>query len=269
MKLNILTTTALLALAGTALTQSAKAQFTSNFAGTANVGDLILSFADNTTSDNGNTTNYEVDLGNFSQYQTATSTIPIVNIASDLNSIYSSSNPLTNPNIAFSLLGYTDVSTTNNSLLIGIANPSAPNGAQADSVVGNAEGAVEPIYSPGTAPSNLPTDGTAKGSFIVPTVNGSSYNTAAPNVGFPTAISLTAAGAPDIYLEQITHANSTKNTVVGGDNVDTTGYFTVTSGGEVEYVVASAAPEPSTYALMALGAGFLVWQLRRKSVSSL
>jgi len=281
MKLNLLTTAALLAIVGTTMTPSAKAQFTANVGGAANSEDLILSFADNTSTDNGSTTNYEVDLGSADKYLIATSTINIANISSDLSSIYSSSSFFTNPNLSISILGdnegVTDSSAgfniTNKSIFVSLSNPANPYSAQSNGTLNSDYTAADQIYKPNASGLNTPTDGAAAGSFLVPTANSASFFTINSTDGLNTQSSaaFTSAGvAPELYLETLVHGAGSKTTTLGSTDIDTTGYFTVTSGGEVQYVVASAAaPEPSTYALMVLGGARFFWHIRRKSVSSL
>ncbi len=280
MKLNLLTTTAFLAIAAAASMHSAKAQFTTtNSGGAANSEDLILSFADNTSGDNGATTNYEFDLGSADTYLNATSTIQIGNILTDLNATYS--NFFTNPNLSISILGdnnsgATDSSSglniTNGSIFVSLNNPLNPYPAQSNSTMNGDFTAVNQIYSPNSASSNLPTNGAAAGSFKVPTANSASFSSlnAVDGLNTQTSASFSTSGAPDLYLETLIHGAGNKSTTTGSAFVDTTGFFTVTSSGEVEYEVGAAAtPEPSTNALMLLGAGILFWHVRRKSVSSL
>ena len=281
MKLNILSTAAALALAGVALSQSAKAQFVAgNVAGSANDEDLILSFFDNNSSDNGSGTDYELDLGNVDRYLNATSTISVANVNTDLSGLYSTGTYSTNTNLGISILGVygsPDGSTsdtnvtpaiTPTSVFVSLKSPLAPYPAGTTTTIGAKYTEVSPIYTPGAVTgANAPTDGSTTGSFLVPVANGSSFKLVSANDGFGTANSSATFGlvAPQLYLEELLN-NGGKGATAGTAVVDSSGYFTVTSGGEVEFVVA-ATPEPSTYALMLLGGAFLFWILRRKNAS--
>ena len=91
MKMNKFITTVALVLASVTLIQgTAKAQ-------SASPGDLILGFQTGSSSDTGNSTNVEVDLGQYSLYTAAAMTDAgtIINLSSDLSvsdlSVYGSS----------------------------------------------------------------------------------------------------------------------------------------------------------------------------------
>jgi hypothetical protein len=272
MKLNILTTAALLAIAGTALTQSAKAQFSStNPNGNGSNEDLILSFSQGTNSAN----DYELDLGNADKYLDATSTISIANVLSDLNS-FDANGFDTDAGLSLNITGVYIGSaadtgapgyTINNDTLFGAVGSSTSKIAGiSPATQGTDAGFADDIYSPGGTTNNPATDGSAAGSFFVPTANVASYQTLKTKDGVGNSVAFSANGSPDLYLDVLTHGSGF---TAGASTVDGNGFFTVTSGGEVEYVVPAASPEPSTYALMALGAGLLFWQIRRKSVASL
>jgi hypothetical protein len=68
----------------------------------------------------------------------------------------------------------------------------------------------------------------------------------------------------DLYELTPTNADVTKATALLGD-------FTLSSGGVLTFAanVPATVPEPSSYALMGLGAAFLLWRLRRKASSVL
>src|ERR1700683_458506 len=175
MKLNILTTAALLAMAGALMTQSAKAQFNatqgSGVTGTGNSEDLILSFTDPVGTDTGTATNYELDLGQYSTFANATSTINIANIASDLGLVYgTSTNFFSNANLQVGILGVNNSGATSNSLpnttlLVSDASTTPYTGIKG-STAGQDATAAGKIYTPGLDTTNVPTDGSP--------VNGSS-----------------------------------------------------------------------------------------------
>jgi hypothetical protein len=279
MKLNILTTAAVLALTGTVMTQSAKAQFVStNNGGAANSSDLILSFEDNQVgnsasgipADQGSSTNYELDLGSVDQYLGATSNINIANISADLTSVYGSGF-FTNSNLVLGILGVNNsgaADATNgalsNTIYVSLTNPLVPFPAESKSVEGGRAGTVGNLYSP-NAGSPAPTDGATAGSFEVSTANPSGFFNINSTDGFGSGstTTFTAAGiAPQLSLETLYYASAGGSGSKLGSSAVDNGYFTVSSGGEVEFI--AATPEPSTYALM-----FLFWQIRRKSVSNL
>jgi hypothetical protein len=267
MKLNLVTTAALLAVTGALMTQSAKAQFAGNS------GDLILSFADNVGTDTGATMNYEIDLGQFSTYTGASSTINIANIATDLTSVYGSS-WYSNADLQLGIVG-----VVNNGALGGVKNDTvfvsdtstSPYAAKSGSALGNPVSAAGVLYNPASG-TPAPTNGSTANSYEVPTSNGASFTTklSAFSADAPNLETTFGLGtAPTLYLDTLQPGAT--SFVTGTSAIAANGHFDITSGGEVQYDVPGVAvPEPSTYGLMMLGGALLFfWQARRKSVSRL
>jgi len=261
MKINLLTTAAAIAFASALAAQPAKAQFTAG--GAANNGDIILSFYLS-----GNSTDFEVDLGQFSIYDSAASTINIENIATDLSNDYGS-NWFSNGSLTFNLVGsvpaaggVTDISKGDSLLVSTTSTTAYPDTDK--SALGPDVTKAQLLYDPADGSGTAPTDGSSANSYAVPISNGSSYSTLSGQIGY-TAISTNfGSGTPSLYLDLLQPGAGNTGT---GTSTELPGTFQISSTGEVSYVLA-AAPEPSTYALMILGgAALFFWNARRKSVS--
>jgi len=195
MKLNILTTAAILAITGAFMTQSAKAQFTSSNG--APTGDLILGFSSTGT---GSTTNYEIDLGQFTLY-TGNSQINIANVATDLSSVYGS-NWDTSGTLSFAIVGAVVGTTIDNvktgSVLVTDSSTTAL-AAASNTSLGTDSGKATTIYTPLADLSNVPVAGSAANSEKVAAdgATGHSLSEVLSTDGFSTLIPVTG----NIYLD--------------------------------------------------------------------
>lgn len=265
MKLNHLTTTlAIVAIAGAAMTQSAKAQFTSGPSNTATSGDLILSFDDPSES----TTDFEVDLGQFTLY-TGSSQINIVNIASDLSAVYGSG-WYSDSNLSFGILGYNNTGNVvggdkNDTNFVSVSGSAF--GATTGSNLTNRIATIGKISTPLLDLTNVPTDGTAANSFRVSTASGYSYDAIQKLDGYGTGseVSFNGSTNPSVLLDTLQPGSTAFAT---GTSVLSSAGFSISSAGEVIYD-AQVAPEPSTYALVIGGLLLLVVLKRRQAVAKL
>jgi hypothetical protein len=277
MKLNTLTKTALLVIAGALTIQSAKAQFNPSVAGddgAAVSGDLVLNFTDDGTTD------YELDLGQFSTYTMALHTIDIANIASDLGTLYGSGSFTTAFDSSSLVVGIVGINNSG-STVDGVKNSSVfasdtslvPYAGETSSTLGGPVSDIAAEYNPAKDTTNPPTDGTptgGDGAYEVPAANLYGYDKTLSKISsnYPRLDENLDGTAPKLYLDTLQPGAS--SFVAGTSTEDLNGYFTITSAGEVEFDVPSlSTPEPSTYALMILGGALLAcWQLRRKATSS-
>ena len=276
MKLNILSTTALLAMAAVLTAQSAKAQFTSGpNPGDAASADLILSFNDAGDGTTAAAVDFEVDLGQLSNFS-STSNLDITSVSADLGVDYTTSF-FTDKNIQIGIVGTNNSGGTldgvsDTSMLV--SNPSSTAfSAKGGNLLGTDSTKAGVIYTPLGDLTNVPTPGLASMSYNVKTASKDSYKQVAGADGFPLSATTTTFGqtgdaAPKLYLD-LEQPDADDDSGVGSDTA-LAGYFDITSAGVVQYIVPSTnVPEPSTYALMVLGGALLAWQLRRKSTSSL
>jgi len=251
MKLNLLTTAALLAMAGALMSQPAKAQYSGN------PNDLIVSFTD------GGSTDYQIDIGQASTYTGASSSINIVNVATDLTAVFGS-NWDTNSSLVFSIEGVSSTGTNKYTVYVS-DNSLTPYAAQGGSTLSTQNTDIPLLYTPGNDLGNPPTDGSAANSYKVSDASGYSFDSYASTGGSTYSANFEASvTSPTLYMDIL---NSTTRSA-GTSSELSNGHFDITSGGEIQFTGASV-PEPSTYALMILGGALLfVWQARRKSVSS-
>jgi hypothetical protein len=258
MKLNLVTTAALLATAGALMTQPAKAQFVGLS------GDLILSFSDSVGADTGSGTNYEIDLGQVSLYKNATSTINITNIDTDLKSVYGNGF-FSNGNLTFQLSGEQVTSGTVEQVYLSTPSTTPFAGTGTTNLSGT-ESAAASLYTPALDTSaNAPVVGSTVGSYKVPTANLYSWSSQsapiltsyAPSTTFGQAGGVDPTLKLDIF-QTTSHSAGTSSLL--------SGVFDISSSGEVSYDLI-AAPEPSSYAMMLIGGVVLMGLIRRKSSS--
>lgn len=287
---------ALLALVGTALLSSTAK------AGTYTAGDLLLGF---TNSSVGSV--YVLDLGSAITYRNATSNIlNITNIGTDLSNVFGST-WYDNSSLYFGVVGVRSTTSGANgdpskttylsasrpsvgtqSAVWGQGNPytSGAMGTAGSQVVGMETSFSTALAS--TTASNTNAAIMAKGTttwdhYNPPTTGSQSFglysavgaNTAGIEQTFAAGSYGTFAGigavegAVDLYrlLATTTGATADGKGVIGTAGVGTyEGTFTLDQSGNVSF---AAVPEPSTYAMLAMGAGFLAILWRKRSQSAL
>jgi len=274
MKPNKITSAALALALAAVLGTSAHAQ-------TYNTGDVLLGF-----EQSGSANDYEVDLGAFTQFADATSPVTLQLSVTDLNTAFGSS---------WSSNSQTDL------VQWGVIGSGQLHGNT--TVNGTALNADTLFYTvgevtPGTQ-STAPTEHstTVQGTVVSQIVNattGSGGFTSGTLTGNGTLQAIIqSASATDSYAYEISSKSNFEigssiqqpgsgtgqgptdsvldlyqlNPVNGG-TATYLGDFSLNSGGVLTFDPA-AVPEPSTYALMGIGAMFLIWRLRRKAASVL
>jgi hypothetical protein len=231
----------LLAIVALGLVSHAQAQLTNSTA-----GDTFLGFEDTTLNKN-----LVVDLGNGANLNTFTS----LNLATDLAAVFGS-NWATNVNLQYGLFGINTTKTTIwSSVVSGAAAP-----------VKKTSGALATTYAHYTAlQGNFNTD-VANGQLLT---QGVQMNVGTgSDTGFATWTGNTpTAGGTSAFAVY----NQTLETGVGGSldiyavtssSQTLLNTFTLKNTGVISSL--SAVPEPSTYALMGLGALMLVGLVRRR-----
>jgi hypothetical protein len=289
---------ALLSLTGVALlTVAAHAQTT------ISTGDLILGVEDQ----NGKVSNdYEVDIGNISTFlsydrsNAAGTVINVANLNADLTATFNestyetpgtySTNPALNQvDIAFGIFGTSGNNTAlnqtgyaNNTLFL--SNPEATPGTIGSNLspdTGSSNGAPyleSQIASAETGPafsgfSGEPETGSGLDATSVSAAGSNSFSSREGGSAFETGFNDLNDFSGNLSGSNVagpTGAVSDLDVILPTNNSTATaiGAFEFTSGGELEFITVAAAPEPSTYALMFVGAALLAWQLRRRSFNS-
>jgi hypothetical protein len=270
---------ALLALAGTTLLTSAAhaAYYQDGGIGqtaSAPANDLILSFYDSAVS-----TDLQVDLGNISTFTGATPTYVPINISADLSHVFGSTY-YTNAAISFGIEGTQGHLTGTfpaNTLFISDAGSTAF-AAGGQNSQASAAGDIGDLYTPDANGGS--TAGFNASAAYLPTSDGGSYaKQFAGNNVFQTGLTGTTASfgnvtPPSLNLDElITHSGTSANSkaatgttsLLNIAGVDES--FTIDAAGDVLFGLPSSnAPEPSTYALMLIGALAVLGQIiRRKS----
>ena len=250
----LILTVALTLIGATAFVTSASAQAVA-------FGDLALNFrlANNTASND-----LEVDLGNFNFSQSQASVAGFAAGAADLSAAFTSSWASNGSNLVFSLAETDDVST----LYIGNPGNAATINKINDPASGGNMGQVANLYEEF---NGTPTGTADTATVISPAGDPNSYTDVLLNVnkdygsqpfssdyGFATynmEQSYSSLGS-SITIYKQTSGTSASSTVLGT--------FTLEGNGTLAYQAGvGAAPEPSTYALMALGGLMLLFVRRR------
>jgi len=267
MKMNkLITTAAVLAFATVALAGAAKAQSFQN-------GDLLLDFRVTDGTGTGATKDLEIDLGAPSQFSfTTTHTVSNLLVA-DLTSTYGA-NWATRGDLAWSV-----VSANAAGDMYLTFSPSVENSINSSNPAGGATngGAITGIYSESNGVA-----ATGNGAFVVTTSSGdgSSYTDTLTNVNHdhgPTTYSTDYGFAP-FSTEALTSSSGSVLDIYeqtpsarGGVLATSTnlGDFSISGAGVLSFTPDSAevVPEPSTYALLGLGALALVL-MRRRTIKS-
>jgi hypothetical protein len=272
MKIKNLIMTTVLALAGAALIEtSASAQVITS------TGDLVLGFQITDNAGTGATTDLEVDLGAYSNFTTLEGSGSVLNLnvggvvdsglgglsATDLSSTYgagwNSRTDLTwsvfgtrgNPSKE-SFLSSPSGATLNDETSTPLGNLSGKMGT----VVTNLNGQAQTANS-ATASTALQTSTVGSYTFQITGNNAftSDWNNGGSVGGTQQGVS--SAGATSLELFDLTnHSSSTPGIEVGT--------FTLGSNGSLTFTATSAVPEPSTYALMGVGAFMLMLVMRRR-----
>ena len=257
-------TAALVALASVALV-GGTAKATTSF----NAGDIFLGVEDIT---NPSGSDYEVDLGNISTFQNFTGTIDLGNVSADLTTAFGAS-PFSNGNLNYGIIGTSGnlgasgyvantIFISNPQIVNGV--PNVPNLDQSNGLQGTQRGIIATFeggtlgaFAPEAANGAVFPDAT-----ILPAGGADSFSTLEGGTGFGTGDSDLATLATD---EDLTV--NVPTTVKGANVLGTDlGYFSFSTNGDLLYTsYAIATPEPSTYALLAIGALVGFWQFRRAS----
>ncbi len=247
---------------------------------TYNTGDLLIGF-----EQSGSANNYVVDLGAANQFIDATGPLTFSLSTADLTSAFGSSwasNSQTNL-VQWGVIGGTSRTTSltlggdtlaKNTLFYtqGELTPGTP--SDAPLALNNAgQNVINGKITSFTTDFKGETPSTGSTGLLQATIESkatsNSYGDETNNqsvfgIGFsieqPASGSFTGPtnSVLDLYQLNATSSGTAPGTLLGGFSLGSNGVLTF-----------NAAPEPSTYALMGLGVMFLVWQLRRKTVSSL
>jgi len=260
---------------------------------TYNPGDVIIGFQQTNSSND-----YEVDLGSASRFLGATSNLTFNLSVTDLNSTFTSnwaSNSATNL-VQWGVIGASNKAVSGDLVLgswtlpantlfytKGELTPGTLTTAPAEkssSLQGNINNNIAIFDGQFAAPTSAQTAGSTASLQAIDLAAGSSgsfdkenatsnFGIASGNAGSILQNSLSAFDGPtnsvlDLYELTPTNADVTKPTTLLGE-------FSLSSGGVLTFDAANVAavPEPSTYALMGVGALLLVWRLRRKTASIL
>jgi hypothetical protein len=289
MKQTLFKSTLLAAIGAALLAQSAHAQIT------VNKGDLIVGFEASTGQ--GSSFDYEADLGNISAF-TAGNTINLSSkvLNSDLTSTASTggfgASADDSANVFFSVVGTANGSDLTDSnpayknvngtsaiyakalFLTDVTTPSAQSNNQlapSSSVIGavgtglatltptTANGSAAFISTTGTDAYTLE-ENSQSGEFFKQTLGPDVLSTAAADAGATLNLYMLNPDGDS----GIGHPSS--NATTPGDET-LLGDFSFENG-DLIFNPATTTPEPSTYALLMLGAGALAWMVRRRSVNS-
>jgi hypothetical protein len=264
MKLRLLTT-ALVAMAGAFATQSANAQYTAAAGGE----DMILSFYDTASS----TDNIvQVDLGQVSLFTGATPTGISINLNTDLTNQFGSG-WFSNSSLEWSVDGTNNSAGTENFLQdsIYISTPSSTAvGTKSFNQLGSIVTAISNLYNPnGTAGANSP--GVAANTDILAPSNAENFNSVSSGGTFSTGDTIVnffngSTSTMDLDVLQPKSPVQTSTKASQGTVTVEPGLFTINSAGVVSF--GTAVPEPSTYALMLVGALLLAFQINRRKSSA-
>ena len=260
MKMNKLITAAAVALASVAFVQTASAQFVN--------GDLLLNFRVNDGAGQGAGQDLEVDLGQASAFDFTTSHAVTVLNASDLSSIFGTSGTpwQSRTDLVFSIVGAAGTTTEF------LSNPNNSSFTVTTGLQGN-EGTIASLYA---ETSGTNTSGTsynvsasdhqsytdvltnASGTHIGSNAYSNDFNFIPGTIGASEQTVSSTGSSLDLY--EITTTGTGKSAKATATDLGT---FTVEGNGTLEFTSATAAPEPSTYALMGLGALALFFVRRR------
>jgi len=260
--MNILAKTTLLALAGVAIaSQSANAL-------TYTPGDILLGFRTSTKD-------YVIDLGNYSQFTLATTNYTAANVNADLTTLLGSG-WATNTGLSWGAIGYDNYGGSNGLIFA----------SKGETVVGTAE----------TGWSQVTKSNTTGEASKITTFIGAEYTGQTSNTFNLTGIIQTPDSTSTPYwTEAVTgaytgwgnisfgtfnpsiEANATGGTAVTSTQLDLfkmgvgsgagayQGNFTLATNGDVVF---NAVPEPSTYAMLGVGAIAFLGMMRRRSVKA-
>ncbi len=231
-------------------------------------GDLMLDFS--ASGGPGNTYQYEVDLGQFSQFLPggADATGAPVSLGSyvsttDLSGTYGA-NWDTDGDLQWGVVGTLTNNHTGTSLgtlprysLFGTVNDETPVG-QASSVMGTYEGAITPMY--GDLHSNYESTPNSDFAAFLPISSGSDSDSFSSLAGssvpyfgyFDQSLYTTAQGTSTSELWYIPATNGAQGTELG--------VFSLSNSG----LTFQSVPEPSTWATIVLGAATLIGLRRRR-----
>jgi hypothetical protein len=276
---NNLKKTAILALIGAALAlQGANAQLTNPAGGPAN-GDLIFG-AEVVSSGSPTGTNLEVDLGSISNF-TQTATLSFANISStDLASVLGGSGYSTSSSDFWSVVG------TNSSSDVGgyyqyssfLTLNSAPSTGYSKTSLGSTYFDITGVYSglrTGTTGFTAAPNSNGAGGELAAS-NSGSYSTWELATSTTTFFGISGSGSTtfgsgdslNLYALDTGGDGTANRNVVGTDTL--LGSFTYSASKGLIFTGAdvSAAPEPSTYALVFIGLATLFVFNRRRSIKS-
>lgn len=262
--MNLLAKTTLLALAGlTIASQSATAALTYT------PGDILLGFRTPTKD-------YVIDLGNYSNFTTLQQNVTVTNLNADLTTLLGT-NWATNTTLSWGAVGY----YTN-------SNASLTFASKGESVLGTAEVGWDQASRTTTIANN-----TAISTFSLNAYSNLASNTANLTGIISTPDSATAAYWSNFVTGSYTgdngisfgvfnptiEANASGGTAItntaldlfkmsvnsGGGAGAYQGTFTVAGNGDLVF---NAVPEPSTYAMLGVGAIAFLGMMRRRSVKA-
>lgn len=257
MKLHLLKLT-LAALAGVIITPTVHAGI---YTGASE--DLILSFQDSTSSND-----LQIDLGSITQFTGAHVTFSL-NIGTDLANIFGSGY-YTDSGLKFSIAGTNNTPSTLNTYAANTSFVGDPTSTPFDPFSTNGakplKTQIGQLYNP-----TSPTAGSTPNSDVVAASSVNSYTNTNPSPGDFGNLSSTAettfglGSNPVLYLDILKPGGTSAFAQdASGNNY----VFSIDSTGLLTYS-AAAVPEPSTYAMLLLGAAGLLVLHRRKSVSNL
>jgi len=251
-------------------------------------GDLIVGFVPDSSVSTGTTTNLEVDIGSVGAFLTTTTpgTYQVANLGSDLSSTYGSTWAAST--LSYGIVGGVsaagqvagqakntawasngpDVSTpySQGNNATPIPNIVTMYSGNADSVGGSSTTALTDLATQTDAVNGA----TLQGFTAATTGTGASFSTQMNAGGGADPFALPGGVSNTSFLNAVNSGANldldTMKSAATGTSVPVAGYFTLTSGGILDYVIAGTAiPEPSTYAavLGAISIGFVI--LRRRN----
>jgi hypothetical protein len=255
LKMNKLTAAALALAAIGLVSTSASAQSTVS----AGADDLILGM-----QLNGVNTDFEVDLGSFSLF-TTTSTHTFDLSTSDLTSIDASwASNVGGTGVQWSVAGVTG---SGNTFYATSTASSAPK-LESNAATSPAQSAIGSLAAAMTEPSGFGSNGVTSGGALI----GTNSNPASGITGSYTNEEGGQGATPYnfnslVSLEQTGTGSDVLYSFVGHSGTEPAapelGTFTLGSNGVLTYNGVAAVPEPSTYALLGLGALALLFMRRR------